>query len=82
MQRITPGSGLGAGRDRLLGCRAPAAAGDAKLRDLGTRSLSLQPAVVPIERAARLPGVRHADSSTSASAPSSIASVMNVARMS
>jgi hypothetical protein len=56
MQRITPGSS----RDRLLGRRAPAAAGDAKLRDLGARPLPLQPAVVTVERVARLPGVRHA----------------------
>jgi hypothetical protein len=39
MQRIPRGSG----RDRLLGRRAPAAAGDAKLRDLGARSLPLPP---------------------------------------
>jgi hypothetical protein len=56
MQRNTPGSS----RDRLLGRRAPAAAGDPKLRDLGARPLPLQAPIVPIKRAARLPGVRHA----------------------
>jgi hypothetical protein len=56
MQRITPGSG----RDRLLGRRVPAAAGDAKLRDLGARSLPLQAPIVAVERATRLPRVRHA----------------------